>query len=170
MNICIENESSTELDFDYVKLLEEVIEKGLYVEGVDYQVEINVLLTDNSQIREINKEYRGIDRYTDVLSFPAIEYNDPLDFSKVELSPDIYFNMETEELILGDIVLSLECAVAQAKEYGHSTKREFAFLIVHSLLHLLGYDHIEEADRKVMEDRQRLILSELNISRSIQDE
>ena len=120
--------------------------------------------TQNDEIHEMNRDFRNIDRATDVLSFPMLEYETPGDFSHFESEEDC-FDPETGELLLGDIVISKEKVIAQAEEYGHSVKREYAFLIAHSVLHLSGYDHMEEEERIEMETLQREILNELNILR-----
>ena len=112
----------------------------------------------------MNQEYRDVDRATDVLSFPMAEYETPGDFSHLEEDPDC-FHPETGELLLGDIVLSVEKIQEQAKAYGHSEKRELAFLVAHSMLHLMGFDHMTEEDAKEMERLQEEILSQLHISR-----
>ena len=129
-----------------------------------YEAQVDLLITDDESIRQINREQRGIDAPTDVLSFPMIQFDKPGDFSDVEDKPDS-FNIETGELMLGDIVISADRIRIQASEYGHSIMREFAFLIVHSMLHLIGYDHIEENDRIVMEDKQDKIMELLGIPR-----
>ena len=102
----------------------------------------------------MNLEQRGIDRPTDVLSFPMIEYDAPGDFSVIDEETGDAFTPETGELMLGDIVISKEKVLSQAEEYGHSPKREYAFLIAHSMLHLFGYDHMEEEERAEMEAHQ----------------
>ena len=112
----------------------------------------------------MNREHRHIDRATDVLSFPMLEYETPGDLSGIEESADA-FDPETGELMLGDIVISKDRVIAQAEEYGHSVRREYAFLIAHSMLHLLGYDHMEEEERRLMEDRQRKIMEKAGILR-----
>ena len=119
---------------------------------------------DYEEIRKINSEYRGIDKSTDVLSFPFNEFEIPGNFDNIEESVDA-FNPETGELLLGDIILSTDHIKEQAIEYGHSETRELAFLVVHSMLHLMGYDHMVDEDRVVMEDRQREILELEGISR-----
>ena len=126
---------------------------------------MNLLLTSNENIRKINNEYRNIDSPTDVLSFPMIEYEKPSDFSKLEDNTLDNFNPETGELILGDIIISVPKIVEQAEKYGHSTEREFAFLVVHSILHLFGYDNMEANDAKIMEAKQEEILNKLEIFR-----
>lgn len=166
MTILVENEAERELDFDYEEVIEAVINKTLETENCPYETEINVLLTGNGEIHTANKEFRGIDRPTDVLSFPMVDYEFPSDFSCVDKNPESYLNPETDELLLGDIMISVDKVYEQADEYGHSRKREFAFLIAHSMLHLLGYDHIDEAERKVMEVKQEAILDDLGITRN----
>ncbi len=113
----------------------------------------------------MNLEQRGIDRPTDVLSFPMIEYDAPGDFSVIDEETGDAFNPETGELMLGDIVISKEKVLSQAEEYGHSPKREYAFLIAHSMLHLFGYDHMEEEERAEMEAHQRAIMEKVGIPR-----
>ena len=130
-----------------------------------FDIEVNLTLTDNERIREYNRDFRQIDRPTDVLSFPMVDYDEPCNFDIAKASPDEYFDPESSELLLGDIVISMEKAVEQAREYGHSIVREYYFLIVHSMLHLFGYDHIEEEDRVVMEEKQESIMGALGISR-----
>ena len=166
MTILVENEVHRELDFDYEEVIKSVISKTLETENCPYETEVNVLLTGNEEIHEANKEFRGIDRSTDVLSFPMVDYEVPSDFSCVDENPESYINPETDELLLGDIMISVDKVYEQANEYGHSPKREFAFLIAHSMLHLLGYDHIDEAERKVMEVKQEAILDALGITRN----
>lgn len=164
MSLYIEDESSIELQIDTEEIAKLVTEAALDYADCPYEAEINLLLTDDEAIREMNQSFREIDRSTDVLSFPMLEYEIPGDFSKVEEQPDA-FNPETGELILGDIVISKEHVLEQAKAYGHSPKREYAFLIAHSMLHLFGYDHMEEEERAEMEQKQREILENIQISR-----
>ncbi|MBQ7588851.1 MAG: rRNA maturation RNase YbeY [Lachnospiraceae bacterium] len=159
-----DNEAGAEFDFEPEELYRKVVDEVLDIEKCPYEAEVNLLITGDDEIREINKQERNIDSPTDVLSFPMGEYDTPADFSCIDESPD-YFNVETGELMLGDIVLSYDKICSQAKEYGHSERREFAFLIVHSMLHLIGYDHIEETDRMLMEERQRVIMDALGICR-----
>ena len=132
--------------------------------GCPYETQMNLLLTDDGEIHRMNREFRGIDRPTDVLSFPMIEYETPGEFDFLDDREDC-FDPETGELVLGDIVISKTRVIRQATEYGHSIKREFAFLIAHSMLHLIGYDHMTDDERVVMEDRQRQALSALGILR-----
>mgnify|MGYP000293236275 CR=1 FL=1 len=134
-------------------------------EECPYEAEVNLTLVDNEQIHEINRMHRGIDRPTDVLSFPMQTYEKPSDFSHVEDFVEENFNPDTGELLLGDIVLSVEKVSEQAIAYGHSEIREYAFLILHSMLHLFGYDHMEADEAAVMEEHQRKILDALGITR-----
>ena len=165
MSLIIEDESELTINIDYEKIADRVINVALDYEKCPYEVELNLLLTSNENIRKINNEYRNIDSPTDVLSFPMIEYEKPSDFSKLEDSTLDNFNPETGELILGDIIISVPKIVEQAEKYGHSTEREFAFLVVHSMLHLFGYDHMEANDAKIMEAKQEEILNKLEIFR-----
>lgn len=165
MNIYIEYEATKQLDFDYDKLISSVVLECLDYEECPYEAEINILLTDDEEIRAVNKEFRGIDRPTDVLSFPALEYTNAGDFSYLEEAVGEFFNPETGELLLGDIVISVDRAISQAEEYGHSITREIAFLTAHSMFHLMGYDHMSTEERSLMEDKQDDVLDRLKISR-----
>lgn len=165
MTFNIEHEVERDLGFDQDALIKKVIEASLDYEECPYEVEINVILTDNEAIREINNEQRQIDKPTDVLSFPMAYYETPSDFDRLEDEQDDCFNPETGELMLGDIIISLDKVESQAKEFGHSTKRELGFLIAHSMLHLCGYDHMEEEERMVMEQKQREIMDIVELKR-----
>lgn len=158
MTISIEYEAEKKLDLPYETIIRDVVEASLDYEKCPYEAEVNVILTDNEAIREINREQRQIDSATDVLSFPMVDYETPSDFDHVEEAVEDYFNPETGELMLGDIVISVEKVEEQAEKYGHSQTRELAFLVAHSMLHLCGYDHMEEDERLEMEERQRAIL------------
>ena len=149
MTIQIEYEAEKKLNLPYETIIREVVLAALDYEACPYEAEVNVLLTDDEEIHRINREFRGIDRATDVLSFPMADYEQPED----------YFNPETGELLLGDIVISVDKVEEQAEKYGHSEARELAFLTAHSMLHLFGYDHMEEEERLVMEKKQEAILS-----------
>lgn len=165
MSIFIEEEGGTPLPFNAEEIAGNVIEAALEYENCPYEAEISVLLTTDEEIRKLNRSARGLDRPTDVLSFPMLEYDRPGDFSRLESEPQDAFNPETGELMLGDIVISKDRVLAQAEEYGHSPVREYAFLIAHSMLHLFGYDHMEEEERRLMEERQRGIMEKVNILR-----
>ncbi len=165
MSFFLEEEVEVDFDFDYRQIAEKVINYCIEREKFPYEAEINLTLTDNEGIHIINKEYRDIDRATDVLSFPMLSYETPGDFSFLMDENDDDFNPDTGEAILGDIIISVDKVREQAEEYGHSELREFAFLITHSMLHLFGYDHMEPEEAKVMENKQRQILDELSITR-----
>lgn len=165
MTLNIEKETDIELDFDYEDVIKRVVDYAIDYVHCPYETELNVTLTDNESIHSINNEFRQIDRPTDVLSFPMVDYDEPEDFSLVEDNSDDYFDPDTGELLLGDIVISLEKVKEQAKEYGHSELRELAFLCAHSMLHLFGHDHMEDDERIVMEAKQKEILDVLEIYR-----
>ncbi len=131
-------------------LMRRAVEAALDYEGFENDCQISLTFTDNEKIRHLNNQYRSTDRETDVLSFPLV------DFEGGEEPP-----ADEPEVSLGDIVISLEKAAAQAEEYGHSFERETAFLCVHSMLHLLGYDHMEEEEETEMRRRQREILEQM---------
>lgn len=165
MTLNLEEEVKFDVDFDYKAIAEAVIEEAIDFEECPYECELNLLLTDNKEIRIINKEYRDIDRETDVLSFPMVEYERPGNFDILEYQQEECFNPDSGELMLGDIIISVDRVFSQASDYGHSVKREYAFLICHSMLHLMGYDHMTEDEAKIMEDKQNSILDILKIYR-----
>jgi len=160
MTFNFDSEVDIDFTFDYKKLYEDVCLSVIDEKKCPYEAEVNLLIVDDLSIRQINKETRNIDKATDVLSFPFLQYDIPADFSKAEDDMDA-FNPESGELILGDIILSIDHIKSQAHEYGHSLEREYAFLLIHSMLHLFGFDHIEENDRSIMENEQRIILNKL---------
>ena len=138
------------------------IQGALDAEGVSVPCEVNVLLTDNEGIREINREYREIDRATDVLSFPMFDFV-PGEFPE---NVEELLDPGSDLLPLGDMAISVEKVQAQAEEFGHSQERELGYLTVHSVLHLLGYDHVDEAEMKQqMRGREEAIMELLNIPR-----
>ena len=165
MSLFIETEGKTEFDFDIREVAELVVDAVLEHEKCPYEAEISLLLTHNDEIHEMNLEHRGIDRATDVLSFPMLEFDHPGDFSIIDEETADVFDPESGELMLGDIVISVDKVLEQAQEYGHSPKREYAFLIAHSMLHLCGYDHMDDEEQKVMEEKQRAIMEKINILR-----
>lgn len=164
MTLYYEEEGDVNLPLDSKDLAEKVINAALDYAKCPYEAEVNLLLTQNEMIQEMNKEFRKIDRPTDVLSFPMAEYEAPGDFASLEEQQDC-FDPESGELLLGDIVISKDKVLEQAEEFGHSVKREYAFLIAHSMLHLFGYDHMDDDERAVMEEKQREILDQLKIWR-----
>ena len=164
MTLFFEEEGDLKLALDCEELAKKVIEEAMDYEECPYEAEVNLLLTMNEEIHQMNMEFRNIDRPTDVLSFPMVDYNEPGNFDFLEETFE-YFHPESGELMLGDIVISKEKVISQAEEYGHSIEREYAFLIAHSMLHLFGYDHMEEDERIVMETKQKEILKRLQILR-----
>lgn len=165
MTFCIESETEKTLPFDVEDVAKKVIAEALAFEKCPYETDVSVLLTDGDKIHAMNNAFRGIDRPTDVLSFPNVDYECPSDFSGIEEAAEDYFDPESGELCLGDIVINVDKVYEQASEYGHSPLREFAFLIAHSMLHLLGYDHMEQNEAEVMERKQEEILKRLGINR-----
>ena len=167
MTVFIEKETDIRLRCDEEAVIRRAVRQSLEFMGFPEEIEVNVLLTDDASIHEINLSERGIDSPTDVLSFPMVEYEQPGDRSALD-SADI--DPENEEIVLGDIVVSLERAAAQAAEYNHSHKRELGFLIAHSMLHLMGFDHMTEDDRARMEEKQDLILAACHILRDDEEQ
>ena len=165
MTISIEYEAEKKLDISWEEIIRQVVEGTLDYEGCPYETEVNVVLTDNEGIKEVNQEYRNVDGPTDVLSFPMLEYDSPSDFEGVEEQFADCFNPETGELMLGDIMISVDKVTEQAEKYGHYKERELAFLTAHSMLHLCGYDHMEEEERLFMEQKQREILEGIGYRR-----
>lgn len=143
------------------KKYEDIIEKVLIkcYEEESFSKEnfyINIVLTNPSNIQQINEQYRNIDKPTDVLSFPMFEQEELKKYKKLE---------GVGQEVLGDIIISIEQVIKQAKEYGHSFEREFAYMLVHGFYHIIGYDHIAENDKKVMREKEENILEKLNIKR-----
>ena len=136
MSLFIEEEGGSALPFDVEETARSVVEAALELEECPYEAEVSLLLTTDEEIHKMNLEFRQIDRATDVLSFPMLEYETPGDLSGID-----------------------------EERYGHSPKREYAFLIAHSMLHLFGYDHMEEEERRIMEERQRRIMEKVQIPR-----
>ena len=155
-----EYDGAEELSEAQLDELRRVWEKVMENEDCDFDAEISLTFTDNEGIRAINAEYRGIDRATDVLSFPMLDFSDD--------EADAEFETDGEMVMLGDIVISAERAAEQAAELNHSLRRELAFLTAHSVLHLVGYDHVgnEEGEREMIEKQDRA-LGELGITRDI---
>ena len=166
MTLTFENEQDFDLGFDPEEVAAAVINGVRDQEACPYEAEVELILTDPENIRTMNREHRNIDRETDVLSFPMVDYPSPSSFDFLETEEgDDCFNPDSGELMLGDIVIYVARARAQAEEYGHSLKREFAFLVAHSMLHLLGYDHMTPEEAAVMEAKQEEVLQRLGITR-----
>ena len=165
MTSYVENETDSGFAFDVKEVADQVVEAVLASEGCPFDAQLNLLITDNAGIRDYNNRFRQIDRETDVLSFPNVDYDTPSDFYGLDEREADYFDPDSGELILGDIIISADKVKDQAELYGHSEKREFAFLVAHSMLHLCGYDHMEPEEAKVMEEKQEAVLSGLGITR-----
>ena len=157
MNININYENEAFVNAEYEKVIERVCQEAAIVYGLGANAEISILLCHNEYIHQLNKQYRQIDRPTDVLSFPANELIPGcFEINLAELNP------KTGRVMLGDMALSLEHAIAQGKEFGHGTKREIQYLTVHSVLHLLGYDHVDEGEgKREMRSREKEIMATL---------
>ena len=168
--VTIEYECETDFDLglDCPSLAKLVAEKVLDMEECPWDAQVNLVITDNEEIKRVNTEFRGIERATDVLSFPMADYPVPGDFSDIEERDPDAFHPETGELILGDIIISMDKVKEQAKAYGHSNTRELAFLVAHSMLHLMGYDHMVDEERKVMEAKQEEILKNCGYIREME--
>jgi len=165
MTINIDYEAEKKLDLAWEEIIRDIVMGALDYEKCPYEAEVNVVLTDNPGIQQVNLEYRDMDAPTDVLSFPMIEYEKPADFGRVEELFADCFNPESGELLLGDIMISVDKVEEQAEKYGHSMERELAFLTAHSMLHLFGYDHMAEEERLVMEKKQGEILEDRGYTR-----
>ena len=167
--IVLNTEIDTAVKFDFsVKLLaRQVIRETLRAENCPFDCEISLVITEDEQIREYNRRFRNIDKETDVLSFPALQYERPSDFDAALSGSADCRNPGNGCVVFGDIVVNACRVRSQAAEYGHSEKREFAFLVAHSMLHLCGYDHETQEEAAVMEARQERVLQSLGISRDV---
>jgi probable rRNA maturation factor len=165
MTFCVEIETplldvsdiATAALFDVHRVTEAVIEAVLASEGCRTDVEVGVLVTDSERVRRLNRDFRQRDEETDVLSFPNVDFGAEI--------PGTAFDPDSGLLPLGDIVMAAERVRGQAEAYGHSLEREYAFLLAHSMLHLLGYDHREAEEARVMEEKQERVLGQLGIVR-----
>lgn len=147
LNVILENEVNENFIDNYEDIIYNSIETALNVMEIHKECEVSVTLVDGETIKDLNREYRNVDKVTDVLSFPM----------------DFGFDLDLPILMLGDVVINLEKIKEQASEFGHSDERELSYLTVHSILHLLGYDHIEDEDRVLMREKEKEIMKELDI-------
>ena len=158
MEIAINNlQRKVLLPQNYEEMVQECVRHVCSIEGVGEEYEVGITIMDDEGIRLLNRDYRGMDAPTDVLSFSVMEQQ--------EEEPEILKGGDEQLLILGDIVISAEAVERQAEEYGHSIRRELSFLVVHGMLHLLGYDHQDEDGENKMFEKQKAVLEQLNISR-----
>lgn len=164
MTLLIDDLVTDGLDSDYKELAESVISETLDFLSFPYPVQVSLSLVSEEEIHVENKEFRNVDRVTDVLSFPMLTFPAPGDFSFIDECDDIR-DPDTGEVVLGDIVLCTRKVIDQAAEFGHPVRREYAFLIAHSMLHLLGYDHVRSDEAKEMERLEDQILNGLGIGR-----
>ena len=155
MTLLIDNRTDFEITEEFEKLFNDVVKESLRYEEFDPECEVSLSIVSNDEIQEINKQFREIDAPTDVLSFPLLTFEDG---EQADVN-------ENNEIMLGDIIISIDKAKAQAEEYGHGLRRELAFLTAHSMLHLMGYDHMEEEEQKEMFKKQDDILNNLGITR-----
>lgn len=152
MNILLSNhQDKVKISDELMALIRKSIVATLESEEIYEDVEVSLLLIDNKEIKHLNNEYRNVNEATDVLSFPMYD--------------DLEEALDEDYLYLGDIVISGERAVEQAKDFGHSVEREIGYLTVHSVLHLLGYDHMDEEEKKIMREREEEILEKINLKR-----
>ncbi|PHV71446.1 rRNA maturation RNase YbeY [Sporanaerobium hydrogeniformans] len=166
MQIYIEDENDFfESNQEILSLIYQVIEECLIREKVPYEVELSLTVVNKEEIQKMNKAYRQIDKATDVLSFPQLEATGQGKIDWSNLDEMEVMNLDTQQLMLGDIVLCVDKAKEQAEDYGHSLKREICFLVAHSMFHLLGYDHMNEEDEEEMMQKQEAVLETLDISR-----
>jgi len=146
------NQKIIEVDENITNIIKKSIEKILEIENILNDGEVSINIVDNEEIRKLNKEYRKKDEATDVLSFPQFE--------------NLFDNLNSVDyLVLGDIVISIEKVISQSKEFNHSIEREFAYLVVHSMYHLLGFDHLEANEKKNMRQKEENILNSIQIMR-----
>ena len=155
MTLLIDNRTDFEITEDFEKLFNDVVKESLRYEEFDPECEVSLSIVSNDEIQEINKQFREIDAPTDVLSFPLLTFEEG---EQADVN-------ENNEIMLGDIIISIDKAKAQAEEYGHGLRRELAFLTAHSMLHLMGYDHMEEEEQREMFKKQDDILNNLGITR-----
>lgn len=155
-------QTEEKFEFDPEETARRVCTQVLSQESFEDDAEVSLVVTDAEEVHRLNREFRGIDRTTDVLSFPGLEFNEPADFSLID---DSCVNPDNDCVMLGDIVINAQKVKEQAQEYGHSELREFSFLVAHSMLHLCGYDHMTPEEAEVMEERQEMALQALGITR-----
>lgn len=155
MTILIDSRIEDKIETEWTAAMERMVLDALAYENFPEPCEVSISIVDNVEIQQINQQFRNIDRPTDVLSFPLLTFEEN----------EVYDRNEKDEVLLGDIIISLERAREQAEEYGHSLLREIAFLTAHSMFHLLGYDHMTEEEEKEMFGKQEAILEQAGIGR-----
>lgn len=164
MTIWIDNQTENTIFENYENILKDIVKACIKEEKYPENVEVSISIVDNEEIQNLNNEFRNINKSTDVLSFPMLKFennNLGLDDKKIHDS----INMDTNEIVLGDIIISIEKAIEQANELGHSLQREVAFLTAHSMFHLMGYDHENILDENIMKQKQENVLTKKNLLR-----
>ena len=165
--ILIDNrQDKIQVNDKFLKEIENLIDYALKEEKVTLDYEVSIIFVDNEEIKRLNCEFRNIDRVTDVLSFPMLNYHEGRIYKEIYQDfrfDDSYF--DEGRIVLGDIALSLEKTEEQRIDYGHSFNREACYLLIHSILHLLGYDHLEEDQKKIMRTREEEILNKFDLCR-----
>ena len=165
MSVDLFEEVSLDTDPAPAELIRRVVDAACEAAECPWEASVCVTITDSESVHDLNLRTRRIDSTTDVLSFPMLELPAPGDLSMIAEGDWGCFDPETGELLLGDIVLNADRVISQAEEYGHSIERELAFLTAHSMFHLFGYDHEDDAEREIMEAKQRALLEGLGITR-----
>ena len=154
--------------FNVENLTERILAEAMLIEKVPFDISINISIVADKKIKNINKEERNIDKVTDVLSFPVVDLKKPATYNSFYKNKKIdidYLDLDTNTVFLGDIVINKNRVLSQSKLYNHSIKREYAFLLTHSFLHLVGFDHMKKIDEEKMCKEQEKILTKLKISR-----
>ena len=162
----IDNEYEFPFNINYIS--RRIFEETLKIEKINVAASINIVIVDKKTIKKVNKEHRDINKITDVLSFPNIKIDKPSDFKKILKNKKLYssiYDYYSNTIFLGDVMICYDKIISQSENYGHSIKREYSFLLTHSILHLLGYDHIKKSDEMIMFKKQDEILNSLNIKR-----
>ncbi|MBQ6528544.1 MAG: rRNA maturation RNase YbeY [Clostridia bacterium] len=162
----LEIEQMTEVPEGFLSLMQTSANEAEQAEGIRVKTAVHILLCDDETIRTYNRQWRATDRSTDVLSFPLVSYPAGKTAGDCEKRLMQAYDDETNCCMLGDLIISVPHALAQAEEYGHSPEREFAYLTVHGLCHLMGYDHIEEDDRIRMRSKEEQILNKMGLTRA----
>lgn len=168
LNIDYDKSLDEIFDFNVENVTKKVLNECNEVEKVPFDTSINVSIVNDSKIKRINKEERNIDKVTDVLSFPVLDLKKPKDYKKFYKNKKLdleFLDLDTNTVLLGDIVINKNKVITQSKAYNHSIKREYAFLLTHSFLHLIGFDHMKKIDEEKMCIEQEKILNKLKIFR-----
>ncbi len=169
MSMQLEIEKQIEVPAGFLALVQEAADRAIACEGIQTPCAVHLLLCDDPTIQAYNRDYRNLDKATDVLSFPLVEYAEGRTAGNSPRRLMQAYDDELNACMLGDLIISVPHALEQAERYGHSAEREFAYLTVHGLCHLMGYDHIEEEDRRKMRMREEEILKTMGLSRAVDD-